>query len=62
MNAILQLAQAHPVYAGAIAAAVLVALYFLLNIKSAATKDAERRISQLQDDGRDRYRGSRPLR
>jgi len=62
MNAIVQFAQAHPVYAGAIVAAVLVGLYFLLNIKSTATRDAERRISQLQDDGRDRYRGQRPLR
>ncbi|MBI1816569.1 MAG: hypothetical protein HYR72_16440 [Deltaproteobacteria bacterium] len=61
MNKLLQLAQANPGKAIGVAAVVVVGLYFLLNRKSAATRDAEERIAQLRDQGRDKYTGQRPL-
>ncbi len=61
METIIQYAQTHPIPAGVIAAVVLAVLYLLLNRKSAAAKDAERRIAQMANETRSRYHGQRPI-
>jgi hypothetical protein len=58
---LLQYVSTHPVAAGVIAVAVLAGRYLLLNRKPKATREAERRVAALREQGRDLYRGQRPL-
>ena len=60
MDALLQFARTHLGTTIAIAAALLAGIYFLLNLKPAATKDAERRVAQLREREHDRYRELHP--
>ncbi len=56
---------AHPSYlalAGGIAAALLLALRFLLNRPSQEEKNHRKRLQKIQDQTKDRYRTLRPLR
>ncbi|MCK6555382.1 hypothetical protein L6Q96_12515 [Candidatus Binatia bacterium] len=52
--------QAHPLLTvgGAVA---LVGMYYLLNRKPKATRDAEARLEQLRKERHDHYRQQRPL-
>ncbi len=60
MDALVEFIRANPVVAVFIAGAVAVGLYLLLNMESAASKDARRRVNQLREQNRDRYRELRP--